>query len=53
MKVLIVDDNEDTAQILSDASGMVGCDLVDIVSCGEDAIGRAIIEDYDIITLDV
>ncbi len=53
MKVLIVDDNDDAAQILSDASDMVGCDLVDTVNCGEDAIGKAIIEEYDIITLDV
>ena len=53
MKVLIVDDNEDAAQILSDASDMVGCNLVDTVASGEDAIGKAIMEDYDIITLDV
>ncbi len=53
MKVLIVDDNVDAGQILADAAEMVGCELVETVDSGEDAIGKAIMVEYDIITLDI
>ena len=53
MKILIVDDNEDAAQILADAARMTGATSVDTVSSGEDAIGKAILVDYDLITLDI
>ena len=53
MKILIVDDNLDAVHILAEIARMFGCDQVDTVSSGEDAIGRAIVTDYDIITLDI
>ena len=53
MDVLIVDDNEDAAQVLADAAKMVGAETVDTVTSGEDAIGKAILLDYDLITLDI
>ena len=53
MDVLIVDDNEDAAQVLADAAKMVGAGTVDTVTSGEDAIGKAILLDYDLITLDI
>lgn len=53
MNVLIVDDNADAAQILADAAKMVGAQTVDTVTSGEDAIGKAILLDYDLITLDI
>ena len=53
MDVLIVDDNEDAAQILADAARMAGASQVDTAASGEDAIGKAILRDYDLITLDI
>ena len=53
MDVLIVDDNEDAAQVLADAAKMAGAVTVDSVTSGEDAIGKAILLDYDLITLDI
>lgn len=53
MDVLIVDDNEDAAQVLADAARMAGATAVDVVTSGEDAIGKAILKDYDLITLDI
>ena len=53
MKVLVVDDNLEAAEILADAAQMVGCEAVETVDSGEDAIGKAILVDYNIITLDI
>ena len=53
MNVLIVDDNADAAQILADAAKMVGAQTIDTATSGEDAIGKAILLDYDLITLDI
>lgn len=53
MKILIVDDNLDAAQILAEMAKGFGCEQIDTVLSGEDAIGKAIMEDYDIITLDI
>jgi CheY-like chemotaxis protein len=53
MKVLIVDDNLEAAEILADGARLAGCEAVETVDSGEDAIGKAILVDYDIITLDI
>tara|TARA_B100000745_G_scaffold33577_1_gene20857 strand:+ start:282 stop:449 length:168 start_codon:yes stop_codon:yes gene_type:complete len=52
MNVLIVDDNLEAAEILA-AARMVGCEAVETVDSGEDAIGKAILVEYDMITLDI
>ena len=41
------------AQVLADAARMAGATTVDTVTSGEDAIGKAILLDYDLITLDI
>ncbi len=51
--MLIVDDNVEAAQILAEAAKMVGCDSIETVASGEDAIGKAIMVDYDLITMDI
>jgi len=53
MKILIVDDSAEAAHILAEMARIFGCEQIDIVSSGEDAIGKAIMEEYDIITLDI
>ena len=53
MKILIVDDNPDAAQILADVAEMAGYDLIEGEDSGEDAIGKAIMAKYDMITLDI
>ena len=53
MRVLIVDDNVDAAEILAKAAKMVVGTEVDVAGSGEDAIGRAILEEYDLISLDI
>jgi len=53
MKVLIVDDSVDAAEILAEGARMANCEQVDMVNSGEDAIGKAILIDYDLITLDI
>ena len=53
MKVLIVDDHIEAARVLGDAARLVGCEMVEVVDSGEEAIGKSILEDYDLITLDI
>jgi CheY-like chemotaxis protein len=53
MKALIVDDDTQVANILREAARQFGFELVDTVPSGEDAIGKAILVDYDVITLDI
>ncbi len=53
MKILIVDDNPDAAKILAEAAELFGCEQIDTVETGEDAIGKAIMEEYDLISLDI
>ncbi|MGA1197166.1 MAG: response regulator [Candidatus Latescibacterota bacterium] len=53
MKVLIVDDMPEAAEILAEGARLYGCEQVDVVSSGQDAIGKAILIDYDLITLDI
>ena len=53
MKILIVDDMAEAAEILAEGARLCQCEQVDVVSSGEDAIGKAILIDYDLITLDI
>jgi two-component system, response regulator YesN len=53
MKVLIVDDSEDSAELLAESARLGDCERVDVVTSGQDAIGKAIMTDYDLITLDI
>ena len=53
VKLLIVDDNEDASSILADAAKIAGVEQVETVASGEDAIGRAIMVEFDVITLDI
>ena len=53
MKILIVDDSPALAKTLAEAAEMFGCEQIDTVDSGENAIGKAIMADYDLITLDV
>ena len=53
MKILIVDDHPDAAEILEEGAKLFGCEQIDVVDSGEDAIGKAILEEYDLITLDI
>ena len=53
MKILIVDDNADATQVLADVAEMSGYDLIETAGSGEDAIGKAIVANYDMITLDI
>ena len=53
MKILIVDDSSVLAKTLAEAGVLFGCEQIDTVDSGENAIGEAIMADYDLITLDV
>lgn len=53
MKILIVDDTVEAAEILAEGARLYNCDVVDVVSSGQDAIGKAILTAYDLITLDI
>ena len=52
MKILIVDDDPEVAEFLSRIAQDAGWE-VDTVVSGEDAVGRSILVDYDLISLDV
>ena len=52
MKILIVDDDPEVAEFLSRIAQDPGWE-VDTVVSGEDAVGRSILVDYDLISLDV
>jgi CheY-like chemotaxis protein len=53
MKVLVVDDSVEAAEILAEGARLARCEQVDIVASGQDAIGKAILTRYDLITLDI
>ena len=53
VKLLIVDDNKDAADVLAEAARIAGVTDVEVVTSGEDAIGRAIMVEFDVITLDI
>jgi DNA-binding response OmpR family regulator len=53
MNVLIVDDDSDVQAFLSNCVKTLGCKVVDVADSGEDALGKAVLNTYDLVTLDV
>ena len=53
MKVLIVDDDPDVRAFLPNSIKMAGCEDTDTAESGEDALGKAVLETYDLVTLDL
>ena len=53
MNVLIVDDDPDVQVFLSNCMKNLDCSVIDIAESGEDALGKAVLDTYDLVTLDV
>lgn len=53
MKVLIVDDDQDVRDFLSDCVNAMGAERVEIAESGEGALARAIQTRFDLVTLDI
>lgn len=53
MNVLIVDDDLDVQQFLNNGMKALGCESVELAASGEDALGKAVVQTFDLITLDV
>ena len=53
MRMLIIDDEEDIVTYLKEAALAEGVEEVDTVQSGEEALGRVIKGEYDLITLDI
>lgn len=53
MKVLIVDDDPDVRTFLTNSVKMAGCEHTETAESGEDALGKAVLETYDLVTLDL
>ena len=53
MNVLIVDDDPDVQQFLNSSMKALGCEEAELAASGEDALGKAVVQTFDLITLDV
>ncbi len=53
MKVLIVDDDEDVRVFLGNCMESMGCEQIDTAESGEDALAKAVLARYDLVTLDI
>jgi len=53
MKVLIVDDDEDVRAFLVNCMESIGCEQIDTAESGEDALAKAVLDRYDLVTLDI
>lgn len=53
MNVLIVDDDPDVQQFLKNGMKAMGCEEIELAASGEDALGKAVTQQFDLITLDV
>ena len=53
MKVLIVDDDPDVRAFLSNSMNIAGCEQIDMAVSGEDALGKTVVNTYDLVTLDL
>ncbi len=53
MKALVVDDDQDVRDFLSDSIRTLGADLVEVAESGEEALARAIQTRFDLVTLDI
>ena len=50
---MIVDDSPALVKTLAEVAELFGCEQIDTVDSGENAIGKVIMADYDLIMLDV
>ncbi|MDA0711631.1 MAG: response regulator [bacterium] len=53
MQVLIVDDDPDVQEFLRASMRTLGCEVIEVADSGEDALGKAVVQTFDLITLDV
>jgi two-component system, OmpR family, KDP operon response regulator KdpE len=53
MQVLIVDDDPDVQEFLRASMRALGCEVIEVADSGEDALGKAVVQTFDLITLDV
>jgi CheY-like chemotaxis protein len=53
MHVLVVDDDPDVQEFLKNAMMALGCEGAEVAGSGEDALGKAVVQEFDLITLDV
>lgn len=53
MKVLIVDDDQDVCDFLSDSVRALDAELVEVAQSGEEALARALQTRFDLVTLDI
>lgn len=53
MNILIVDDDPDVQHFLKNSMKTLGCDAIETAASGEDALGKAVVHKFDLITLDV
>ena len=53
MKVLIVDDDEEVRAFLVNCMESIGCEQIDTAESGEDALAKAVLDRYDLVTLDI
>ena len=53
MNVLIVDDDPDVQQFLKNSMKALGCEGIELAGSGEDALGKVVVQKFDLITLDV
>ncbi len=53
MRVLIVDDDQNVQHFLRTSMAAVGVEHIEAVSTGEDALGKAVLNVYDLVTLDI
>ena len=53
MNVLIVDDDPDVQVFLYNCMKTLDCTVIDTADSGEDALGKTVLNTYDLVTLDV
>jgi len=53
MHVLIVDDDPDVQQFLKNSMKTLGCEGIELAASGEEALGKVVVQKFDLITLDV
>lgn len=53
MKVLVVDDDPDVRTFLINCMASMECETVDSAESGEEALAKAVQQEYDLVTLDI
>jgi two-component system, OmpR family, KDP operon response regulator KdpE len=49
MQVLIVDDDPDVQEFLRASMRALGCEVIEVADSGEDALGKAVVQTFDLI----